>query len=131
MGQHLTGADRLQTLSTGLALHGTGPYLEREAAPWVQARRRHLDELAEEALIEASDTAYELGEYEEAERLARAELAVNRFRESGWRQLMRAAAATRDRDAVLSVFRECESAVAEIGATPSAATKALLAQLRT
>jgi ATP/maltotriose-dependent transcriptional regulator MalT/DNA-binding SARP family transcriptional activator len=126
----LTAADRLQTLSTGLALHAKGPYLERETAPWVHARRRHLDELAEEALIEASDTAYELGEYEEAERLARAELAVNRFRESGWRQLMRAAAATRDRDAVLAVFRECESAVAEIGATPSAPTKALLAQLR-
>jgi two-component SAPR family response regulator len=126
----LTGADRLQALSTALALHDKGPYLERDAAPWAQGRRRHVDDLAEEALIEASDTAYELAEYEEAERLARAGLSVNRFRESAWRQLMRAAAATRDRDAVLAVFRECENAVAEIGATPSAATKALLTQLR-
>jgi two-component SAPR family response regulator len=130
-GAHrLTGTNRLQALSTALALHDKGPYLERDAAPWAQARRRHVDELAEEALIEASDTAYELAEYEEAERLARVELSVNRFRESAWRQLMRAAAATRDPDAVLGVFRECENAVAEIGAAPSAATRALLAQLR-
>jgi two-component SAPR family response regulator len=126
----LAGVDRLQTLSAALALHDKGPYLEREAGPWAQARRRHLDELTEEALIEASDTAYELSEYAEAERLARAGLSVNRFRESAWRQLMRTAAATRDRDAVLEAFRECESTVAEIGATPSAATRALLAQLR-
>jgi DNA-binding SARP family transcriptional activator len=93
-------------------------------------RRRHVTELAEDALIEASDTAYELAEYIEAERLVREALSLNRFRESAWRQLMRTAAATRDRDAVLAVFRECESVVIEIGATPSAATKALLAQLR-
>jgi hypothetical protein len=42
---------------------------------------------------------------------------------------MRTAAAAHDDDGVLAAFRECENAVRGIGATPSAATKALLTQL--
>jgi two-component SAPR family response regulator len=127
--RRLTGGDRLDAFSTALALYGNGPYLERDATPWARQRRRRVDELAEEALIEASETAYELAEYEEAERLVRSGLAINRFRESAWRQLMRTAAATGDRGAVVEAFRQCERAVAEIGAAPSAATGELLAQL--
>jgi hypothetical protein len=43
---------------------------------------------------------------------------------------MRIAAATQDHDAVIAAYRECERAVAEMGAKPSAAMASLLAQLR-
>jgi DNA-binding SARP family transcriptional activator len=124
------GADRLGALLSALDLHRRGPYLERDSSPWAHARRRDLDDLAEEALIDASATAYDLAEYGEAERLVREGLTRNRFRESAWRLLMRIAAATHDHDAVIAAYRECESAVAEFGAQPSAATVAMLAQLR-
>jgi ATP/maltotriose-dependent transcriptional regulator MalT/DNA-binding SARP family transcriptional activator len=125
----LGGADRLDAFSSALALYGKGPYLNGDGAPWARSRRRHVDELAEQALVEASETAHELGEYAEAERLVREGLSLNPFRESAWRQLMRTAAAAHDHDGVLAAFRECESAVDGIGATPSAVTKALLTEL--
>ena len=126
----LAGAERLQAFQRALELEHAGPYLERESSPWVLERRRDLEDLAEDALVEASETAYELGEYAEAERLVRAGLAHNRFRESAWCLLMRIAAATQDHDAVIGAYRECERAVAELGAKPSPATASLLAQLR-
>jgi DNA-binding SARP family transcriptional activator len=126
----LSGRDRLQAFHRALELDRGGPYLERESSPWVLERRRDLEDLAEDALVEASETAYQLGEYAEAERLVREGLAHNRFRESAWCLLMRIAAATRDHDAVIGAFRECERAVAELGAKPSPATASLLAQLR-
>jgi len=126
----LTGTGRLEAFSGALALHGRGPYLDRETSPWAQERRRRLDDLAEEALIQASETAYELGAYSEAERLVRECLGLNRFRESAWRLLMRIAAATCDQDAVIAAYQECERTIAEIGTRPSATTETLLTQLR-
>ena len=43
---------------------------------------------------------------------------------------MRIAAATRDHDAVIAAYRECESALGEMGAKPSVAASSLLDQLR-
>jgi DNA-binding SARP family transcriptional activator len=126
----LGGGERLQAFQQALALDRRGPYLERESSPWVLDRRRDLEDLAEDVLVEASETAYQLGEYAEAERLVREGLARNRFREPAWCLLMRVAAATRDHDAVIGAYRECERAVAELGAKPSPATASLLAQLR-
>jgi two-component SAPR family response regulator len=128
--RRLGGAERLQTFRRALEVHLRGPYLERESSPWALERRRDLEDLAEEVLVEASETAYQLGEYAEAERLIREGLIRNRFRESAWCLLMRIAAATQDHDAVIAAYRECERAVAEMGAKPSAATASLLAQLR-
>ncbi|HEY2657006.1 MAG TPA: AAA family ATPase [Solirubrobacteraceae bacterium] len=128
--RRVAGEQRLRTFLSALELQRTGPYLERETCPWALERRRDLEDLAEEALVQASETAYELAEYAEAERLVRDGLARNRFREPAWRLLMRIAAATRDHDAVIAAYRECESVVAEMGAKPSPATASLLAQLR-
>jgi DNA-binding SARP family transcriptional activator len=128
--RRLDGAERLQAFERALELEHRGPYLERESSPWVLERRRDLEDLAEAALVEGSETAYQLGEYAEAERLVRDGLTRNRFRESAWCLLMRIAAATRDHDAVIAAYRGCEDAVAELGAKPNAATASLLAQLR-
>jgi DNA-binding SARP family transcriptional activator len=124
------GEQRLRAFLSAIELQRTGPYLEGESSPWALERRRDLEDLVEEALVEASETAHGLAEYAEAERLVRDGLGRNRFREPAWRLLMRIAAATRDHDAVVAAYRECESALAEISAKPSRATSSLLAQLR-
>jgi DNA-binding SARP family transcriptional activator len=126
----LAGHHRLAALREALAIFGRGKYLDGDGTPWATDRRRELEELAERASFEASTTAYELGEYREAERLVRAGLERNPFRESGWRLLMRLSGATHDGDGVIDAFRGVERAMAEIGAEPSGATVALLGELR-
>jgi DNA-binding SARP family transcriptional activator len=126
----LAGDERLTALKEALAIIGRGRYLDGDNTPWATDRRRELEELAERARFEASTTAYELGEYREAERLVRAGLERNPFRESGWRLLMRLSGATHDGDGVIDAFRGAERAMAEIGAEPSGATVALLGELR-
>jgi len=126
----MTSADRLETLMRAIEIARRGDYLEGDNSPWATDRRNQLDELVEAALVDASATAYELGEYRKAEQLVRDGLARNRFRESGWRLLMRVAAATHDGDGVIEAYRGAEHALAEIGAKPSTATAALLGELR-
>jgi two-component SAPR family response regulator len=91
----LVGEERLRALLSALDLYGKGPYLGRESSPWAHERRRDLDDLAEDSLLDASGAAFELAEYAEAETLVREAITRNRFRESAWRLLMRIAAATR------------------------------------
>ena len=126
----LAGHERLAALRDALAIFDRGKYLDGDSTPWATDRRRELEELAERAGFEASTTAYELGEYREAERLVRAGLQRNPFHESGWRLLMRLSGATHDGDGVIDAFRGAERAMAEIGAEPSGATVALLGELR-
>jgi ATP/maltotriose-dependent transcriptional regulator MalT/DNA-binding SARP family transcriptional activator len=126
----LGAAERLEALRQALAIFGRGNYLDGDNSPWASDRRHELVELAEAAMFDASSTAYELGEYREAERLIREGLARNPFRESGWRLLMRVSGATHDGDGVIDAYRGAERALAELGAEPSAATVALLSELR-
>jgi len=126
----MAAAGRLDTLKQALAIPRRGVYLEGDTSPWANDRRGQLEELVEAALLDGSAVAYELGAYRDAERLVRDGLARNPFRESGWRLLMRVAAATHDGDGVIEAFRGAERALSELGTTPSRATVALLGELR-
>lgn len=126
----LAARDRLNALIEALEVYRRGPYLDGDTSPWAGDRRDQLDHLAEAALIEAAGAAYDLGEYRQAELLVRDGLSGNPFRESGWRLLMRIAAATHDGDAVIAAYRGAEGALVQIGAKPSAATVALLRELQ-
>lgn len=126
----MAAAGRLDTLKQALAIPRRGAYLEGDTSPWANDRRGQLEELVEAALLDGSAVAYELGAYRDAERLVRDALARNPFRESGWRLLMRVAAATHDGDGVIEAFRGAERALSELGTTPSRATVALLGELR-
>jgi DNA-binding SARP family transcriptional activator len=126
----MAGGGRFDALMHAIEIAGRGKYLDGDASPWATDRRAQLEELAEGALLDGSVIAYELGEYHRAEQLVRDGLARNRFRESGWRLLMRVAGATHDGDGVIDAYRGAEQALAEIGAKPSAATTTLLGELR-
>jgi two-component SAPR family response regulator len=126
----MAGAERFETLMQAIEITRRGNYLDGDTSPWATDLRGQLEELAEGALLDASVIAYELGEYHRAEQLVRDGLAHNRFRESGWRLLMRVAGATHDEDGVIEAYRGAERALAEIGAKPSASTVTLLGELR-
>ena len=100
--------------------------------PWLADERRHLDELRLRA-VEAYGTAC-LGiggsELAAAVRAGRAIAEAAPFRESGHRLLMRALAAQGNRAEALRVYERLRAVLRrELGASPSAPTQELFAEL--
>ncbi|WP_260502553.1 BTAD domain-containing putative transcriptional regulator [Rhodococcus aetherivorans] len=52
------------------------------------------------------------------------------FRESMWRLKMRLADATGDTDRIITAYRACERALAQLGTRPAVSTRRLLDDLR-
>ncbi|MEU9917353.1 bacterial transcriptional activator domain-containing protein [Streptomyces sp. NPDC051001] len=77
-----------------------------------------------------ADLALQLHQYGDAVRLCERLTAIDPFREVAWRVWMRAANALGDDDGVLTAFQGCETALAQIGATPSPSTRKVLKQLQ-
>ncbi len=72
-----------------------------------------------------------LGNYEEAQRYARRQLALEPWRETAHRQLMRALALSGQRSAALAQYDICRQTLAqELGAEPEAETTSLWARIR-
>lgn len=100
------------------------PLLPEFAAPWVEERRRDLDELLLATLEVNARAGLALGgpQLAGAERAARAIVARAPFRESGYGLLMQIAAARGDCAEALRVFDELRVLLREeLGASPSAA----------
>ena len=86
--------------------------------------------MTSKARLQAAQTQYEQEQFLDAERLAREALAQDPYQESAWRLLMRVGSAVGDEDRVITAFRQCQRALAELDATPSDSTRRLLDQLR-
>ncbi|WP_326668726.1 bacterial transcriptional activator domain-containing protein [Streptomyces canus] len=99
-------------------------------AQWVAERRRELSRQTSDALSSAAELALQLHQYGDAVRLCQQATAIDPFREVAWRVRMRAANALGDDDGVLTAFQLCETALAQIDATPSPSTRRLLKQLQ-
>ena len=93
---------------------------------WADERRQRLDELVRSARLEAAEVAFALGKYSHAGQLAEQVVKVDPYRESGWRLVMRLAQLLGDHDRVVSAYRSCEQALAEVGSHPSDTTTALM-----
>jgi ATP/maltotriose-dependent transcriptional regulator MalT len=126
----MRGDGRLGVLLEALEVAGQGEYLPALRSPWVEERRRHLEEVLRRARFDAAEGAFALGRYRQAEALTEAILAEDRFHEPAWRLRMRIAHRHGDSQRVLATFRACEQALRELGARPSAGTAALLRDLR-
>jgi DNA-binding SARP family transcriptional activator len=124
----LQAEQRLERLTSALALADAGPFLRGVETDWVVARRRALDQLADDARLDAAEIAFHLGRYNRAERLLDELLTRDRFRERGWQLQMRIGDHLGDADRMISAFRRCRSALAEVGLKPTAATRRLLEQ---
>ncbi|MFF1300056.1 MULTISPECIES: BTAD domain-containing putative transcriptional regulator [unclassified Streptomyces] len=125
----LAGRARLAAIEAVVA-RNEGDYLPDRTSQWAEERRRALSRQAADALSSAADLALQLHQYGDAVRLCEQATAIAPFREVAWRVWMRAANALGDDDGVLTAFQGCETALAQIDATPSPSTRKLLKQLQ-
>jgi DNA-binding SARP family transcriptional activator len=101
-------------------------------APWIEERRRSLGELQASALECIGEAGLGLRgtEITAAERCGRALVALEPYRESGYRLLMRALEARGNAAAALAVYDQLRRLLRdELGAAPCAATQALHKEL--
>lgn len=125
----LRDEDRLAGLRRALEIAERGEYLPGIRSEWAEHRRSQLAQRAADARFEAAETAFALARLDDAEQLLAAVLRADPLREPAWRLAMRLADAVGDENRVLTTYRQCEAALGEIDAAPSAATRRLLASL--
>ena len=103
-------------------------FLAGHDAPWIEERRRSLQTIQASALECIGEAGLGLGgsEITAAERSGRALIAIEPYRESGYRLLMRALEAQGNVAAALTVYDELRRLLRdEIGTAPAAQTQAL------
>ena len=126
----MQGEEKLKLLLAALRIADRGAYLPSITSIWADERRQRLDELVASARLDAAGAAFAVGRYSQAAQLAEQVARADPYREAAWRLLMRVADTLGDRDRVISAYRACERALAELGAEPSPATAALLRDSR-
>ena len=112
-----------------LEIAGRG-FLPGEEAPWITGQRRLLGDLALHALECLAEAELLRGRAAAAEHEARSLIAVDPLRESGYRLLMRALAASGNRAQVIRVMDECRQTLRQQASmTPSDETERLFRQI--
>ncbi|MFB7114767.1 BTAD domain-containing putative transcriptional regulator [Streptomyces sp. NPDC056291] len=124
------GEQRLTRLTSALAVAAHGPYLPRATSAWAEKRRADLARLVLDVTTDAAELAWRLDTPQTALALAEQALEGDPYRESMWRLLMRIAGALGQYDEVITHYRRCGLALEEVSASPSSATRRLLAELR-
>lgn len=111
------------------AMAGRG-FLPGEDGPWIEAQRRALADTLLQATEIAGEVELGLGHPADAHRLGRELVGLDLLRESGYRLLMRALAASGNRAQAVRIMEECRRALREqADMTPSAETERLFRQI--
>jgi basic membrane lipoprotein Med (substrate-binding protein (PBP1-ABC) superfamily)/DNA-binding SARP family transcriptional activator len=106
------------------------PLLRGEDGTWVEGKRRDLAEILDRALACLADASLRSGDASEAAKWAQEAIALEPFRESGYRRLMRAHAAAGNRAEALQAYERCRRLLAEeLGAYPSPETESIYREL--
>jgi peptide/nickel transport system substrate-binding protein len=106
------------------------PFLPGEDGAWVEARRRELADVQSRALNVLAEASLRLGDAPEAAKWAEQAIALEPFREAGYRRLMEAHAAAGNRAEALQVYERCRLLLAEeLGAYPSPETESIYRRL--
>jgi SARP family transcriptional regulator, regulator of embCAB operon len=124
---NLKGAKAAAALAASLAQQ---TFLPGEDRAWVEERRRDLADLRARALSTLAEACLRLNEKTPAVKWAEQALALEPFRESGYRLLMEAHAAAGNRAEALRVYDKCRRLLAdELGTYPSPETEAIYRRL--
>ena len=123
------GLETAASLYQGELLPGfTCDSLEFES--WLRQERERLHRLALSALDDLTERQITQADFAAAQATARRQLALEPWRESAHRQLMRALAMAGDRSAALAQFELCQQVLdEELGAPPASETATLAAQI--
>lgn len=122
--------DRAYGPSAVALLIARRPFLPGEEGRWIERRRRKLASI----LVRARECRAEIylwnGEHSLAVEAAREAVALRRFRESGYRILMRAHHAAGNSAEALRVYERCrELTLEELGVPPSRETRAVHSEI--
>jgi peptide/nickel transport system substrate-binding protein len=105
-------------------------FLSGEEGDWVDAKRRELADILRRALSCLAEACLRAGEQVEAAKWATETIALEPFRETGYRHLMAAHAAAGNRAEALRVYERCRQLLAtELGAYPSPETESIYREL--
>src|SRR3954447_15526361 len=122
--------DEALTLSTDALEVVRRPFLAGDEGVWVEAKRRELADIADEALACCVDANLAAGRPGDAARLAEEAIALQPFRDSGYRRLMQAHVAAGNRAEALRVYDRCRRLLSEeLGAYPSPETETIFREL--
>ena len=106
------------------------PLLSGEDGVWVEGKRRELADVLDRALDCLAEACLRSGDLSEAAKWAQDAIALQPFRESGYRRLMRAHAAAGNRAEALQTYERCRRLLAEeLGAYPSPETESIYREL--
>ena len=105
-------------------------FLPGDEGAWVDAKRRELFDVLRRALACLADASLLSGRSSEAVKWAEEAIALEPFRETGYRRLMDAHAAAGNRAEALRVYERCRLLLAqELGAYPSPETESIYRRL--
>ena len=105
-------------------------FLSGEEGDWIDAERRELSDILRRALSCLAEACLRLGDEVEAAKWAQETIALEPYRESGYRHLMAAHAAAGNRAEALRVYERCRQLLAtELGAYPSPETESIYREL--
>jgi DNA-binding SARP family transcriptional activator len=105
-------------------------FLPGEDGSWVEARRAELQTIRVRALEVRAQVNLERGDHEAAARDAELVLALEPFRETALRLLMRALSAAGNRAEALRAYERCRRSIAEeLGVGPSAETEGVYLEI--
>jgi SARP family transcriptional regulator, regulator of embCAB operon len=106
------------------------PFLPGDDGPWVQAKRRELEEVRARARTVLAEASVRVDKPADAVRWAELAVEAEQFRESGYRLLMAAHIAAGNRAEALRVYERCRHLLAdELGTYPSPETEAIYREL--
>jgi YVTN family beta-propeller protein len=106
------------------------PFLPGEDSAWVDEKRRELTAIVRRALSCLAEASLRSGDEAAAAKWAEETIALDPYRETGYRRLMEAYAAGGDRAEALRVYERCRRLLAEeLGAYPSPETDSLYREL--
>jgi ABC-type transport system substrate-binding protein/DNA-binding SARP family transcriptional activator len=116
--------------ATAAAALARRAFLPGEHGNWVEEKRRELQQQLVRALACLADSCVAVGRADEAVKHARELVALEPYRESGYRRLMQAYSAAGDNAEALRVYERCRRLLAEeLGAFPSSETETLYLEI--
>jgi YVTN family beta-propeller protein len=123
----LEQAKAVATLAASLA---RPLFLSGEEGDWVDAKRRELSDILRRALSCLAEACLRSGDEVDAAKWAEETIALEPYRETGYRHLMAAHAAAGNRAEALRVYERCRQLLAtELGAYPSPETESIYREL--
>jgi YVTN family beta-propeller protein len=122
--------EHAKAVATRAASLARPSFLSGEEGDWVDARRRELSDILRRALSCLAEASLRSGDAAEAAKSAEETIALEPYRETGYRHLMAAHAAAGNRAEALRVYERCRQLLAtELGTYPSPETESIYREL--